>query len=199
MIRFVVQKKAAVFTLALLMVVAGVTSYLGLPKEASPEIKQPYIFVTTVYPGVGAKDVENLVTRPIEDEIDGLEGLEEVVSSSQQSFSFIFATFSSNVSVETALRRVQERVDIAKAELPEDAEEPIAKELSSSDWPIIIISLSHPDGLEVIDRAAEEVRDEIRRIPGVLDAELTGQLEKEVAVELNPAKLEHYGMSINDV
>jgi multidrug efflux pump subunit AcrB len=199
MIRFIVQKKAAVFTLSVLIILAGVTSYLNLPKEASPEIKQPYIFVTTIYPGVGAKDVENLVTRPIEDEIDGVEGLEEVVSTSQQSLSFIFATFSSGVSVETALRRVQERVDIAKAELPDDVEDPVAQELSSSNWPVIIVSLSHPEGLEVIDRAAERVRDEVRRVPGVLDAELTGQLEKEVAIELDPAKLEHYDLTIDDI
>lgn len=199
MIRFIVHRKAAVFTLAVLVLLAGTMSYLNLPKEATPEIKQPYIFVTTLYPGVGAGDVENLVTREIEDEIDGLEGLEELVSSSQQSLSFIFATFSSDVSVETALRRVRERVDIAKAELPDDVEDPMVQELSSSSWPVIIISLSHPDGLEVIDRAAELVRDEVRRVPGVLDAELTGQLEKEVAIELDPARLEHYDMTVEDV
>ncbi len=199
MINFVVRKHAAVYTLSVLILVIGVVSYVGLPKEASPEIKQPYIFVTTVYPGVAAKDVENLVTRPIETELDGLEGLEDLSSSSQQSLSFIFATFSSSMTVERALQKVRERVDIARAQLPADVDEPVVREFSSSDWPIFIVSLSHPEGVEVIEKASELLEDELRRVKGVLDVDIAGRLEQEISIELDPVKLERYEFSINDV
>ena len=199
MIQFLVKKGAAVFTLSALIIIAGVLSYIRLPRESSPEIKQPYVFITTVYPGVAAKDVENLVTRVIEDEIDGLEGLLEISSSSQQSLSFIFTKFTSNIKVETALRRIQERVDRARSLLPNDIEEPQVQELSTSSFPILIVSLSHPEGLEVIDNAAEDLQKELRRVKGVLDVEIAGNLEKEVSVELDPVKLDHYGLTIDDV
>ncbi|NLE01482.1 MAG: efflux RND transporter permease subunit, partial [Fibrobacter sp.] len=114
MIRFLVDKAAMVFTFSVLIVVAGIMSYMSLPRESAPEIKQPYVFVSTVYPGVSAKDMENLVTRVLEDEINGVDGLLEISSSSQQGLSFIYTEFASDISVETALRRVQQRVDRAR-------------------------------------------------------------------------------------
>jgi len=199
MIKMLVNKGSVVFSAALLIIIIGVISYIKLPRESSPEIKQPYIFITTVFPGVAAADVENLVTRIIEDEIDGVEGIIELSSSSQQNLSFIFTKFASNISVETALRKIKERVDRAKSRLPEDAEEPSVQELSSSNWPILMVSLSHPGGLAQIDNAAEELRKELRRVKGVLDVEIAGNLEKEVSVELDPEKLNHYGLTVNDV
>ena len=183
MIKSIVNKPSVVFTAALLVVIMGVIAYIRLPRESFPEIKQPYVFVTTVYPGVAAGDIENLVTRVIEDEIDGAEGIIELTSSSQQSLSFIFTKFASNISVEAALRKIQERVDRAKPRLPDDAEEPSVEELSTSSWPLLSISLSHPDGLPVIDKAAEDLRNELRRVKGVLDVKIAGNLEKEVAVD----------------
>ncbi|MFW5785091.1 MAG: efflux RND transporter permease subunit [Chitinispirillaceae bacterium] len=199
MIRLLVSKGAAVFTFSLLIIIAGVLSYIRLPRESSPEIKQPYVFVTTVYPGVGAKEVENLVSRVIEEEIDGVEGLLEVSSSSQQSLSHIFTKFASDVSVEAALRKIQERVDRAKPRLPADAESPSVNELSTSSFPVFIFALSHPDDLEIIDRTARDLRDELRRVKGVLDVEIAGNLEKEVSIELDPVKLEHYGLTLDEV
>ncbi len=199
MIRFFVRKHAAVFSFVVLIIIIGVMAYLQLPRESSPEIKQPYVFVTTLYPGVAAKDIENLVTRPIEEEIDGLEGIRALTSTSQQSFSFVMVEFTSDITVETAVRRVRERVDIAKTELPDDVEEPAVQELSSSSWPILVISLTHPGGLPEIDQAADRIEEELKRIKGVLEVNVSGRLNREVAIDLDPVKLEHYGFSLNDV
>ncbi len=199
MIGFFVRKHAAVFSFVLLIIIVGTMAYLQLPRESSPEIKQPYIFVTTVYPGVSAKDIENLVTRPLEEEIEGLEGIRQMTSTSQQSLSFVMVEFTSDISVEIALRKVRERVDVAKTQLPDDVEEPAVQELSSSSWPILVVNLTHPDGLEVIDQAAQDVEERLKRIKGVLEVELAGNLEREVAIELDPSKLENYEFSLNDV
>lgn len=199
MVKLFIERHAAVFSFSILVIIMGVWSYLDLPRESMPEIKQPMVFVTTVYPGVAAHDIENLVTRVIEEEIEGLEGLDKITSSSQQNVSFINTEFTSDVDVEVALRRIRERVDIAKSKLPDDADEPIVKELSSSDWPIYTVVLSHPDGLERLDETAKEVEDELARIRGVLDVKVAGRPEKQVLIEVDPLKLEKYGFSMNNV
>lgn len=199
MIRFLVNKASMVFTFSALIVVAGLISYISLPRESAPEIQQPYIFISTLYPGVSAADMENLVTRVLEDEINGIDGLMEIASSSQQGLSFIYTEFASDISVETALRRVQQRIDRARPLLPAESEEPSVQELSSSSFPILIISLSHIDGLDIIDNTAEDLEEELRRVQGVLDVEIAGNLERKVIIEIDPAKLSYYDLSIDDV
>jgi multidrug efflux pump len=199
MTRLFIEKTMAVFALVVLIVVLGAISYVTLPRESSPEIKQPYIFITTTYVGVSAADIETLITQKIENELDGMDGLKELTSESRQNISFIFAEFTSDVSVEEALRRTKDRVDTATAQLPADADRPNVREFSVSDWPMFVVVLSHPDGVEVIDQAARLMRDELRRVNGVLDIELAGNPERELAVELDPFRMETYGFSINDI
>ncbi|MFW6329065.1 MAG: efflux RND transporter permease subunit, partial [Alkalispirochaetaceae bacterium] len=199
MIRLFIEKHMAVFSFAVLIVVMGIIAYVQLPRESTPEIKQPYIFINTTYVGVSAEDIESLVTQPIEQELDGMDGVKEITSESRQSVSFIFVEFSSDVAVDTALRRVKDRVDLAKPRLPQDAEEPFVREFNVSDWPIFVVTLSHPQGVEVIDQAAEIFQEELKRVSGVLDVETAGRPSRELAVELDPLKLQHYGMTLGDV
>lgn len=199
MFRWIIKQKTAVYALSILICIVGVMAYRSLPRENNPEIKQPWIFVTTVYPGVPPADVETLITRPLEDAVDGLAGISKISSESRQSVSSIFVEFTSDVDTETALRRVKDRVDAKKGELPADANDPSVQELNSSDWPIYSLSISHPDGVASLGNPARELRDRLKRIPGVLGVSLSGELKKEVAVELDPAKLQHYGLSLRDV
>ena len=107
MIKLLVSKHTVVFVASILIVIMGVLSYIRLPRESAPELKQPWVFVTTIYPGVSPKDIESLITRPIEEEIDGLEGVTRISSTSRQSVSWIYVEFASDVAVETALRKPQ--------------------------------------------------------------------------------------------
>lgn len=199
MVEFFVRKRAAVFTFALLVVIMGTLAYITLPREFTPEIKQPYIFVTTLYPGVGAKDMENLVTRVIEEEVDGVDGLDELTSSTRQSVSFILAQFTSDVDAETALRRVRDAVDNAQSQLPDDVEDPVVEALSSSTWPILTAVLSHPDGVLAINDYADKVQERLERVSGVNEVDVAGKREMHLLIELDPDKLERYGYSMNDV
>jgi multidrug efflux pump subunit AcrB len=199
MIKGVASKHQAVFVFAIMVVIMGWTSYSALPRESTPEIKRPIIFVTTVYSGVSAVDMETLVTKEIEDELEGLEGLEKVTSSTSHSMSQVTAEFNGDVEVETARRRVQERVDVAKPDLPEDAEEPSVRELNFSDQPVFIINISNPNGLEVLELPVDYLEDEIKAISGVLDVRVSGKLVRELEISLDPSRLKHYGFSIEDV
>lgn len=199
MIDFLIRKRTAVFTASLLIIIVGVIAYLDLPRESNPEIKQPWIFVNTVYAGVAPKEIESLITQPLEEQLDGIEGVNKISSSSRQSVSSIFVEFDADTQVETALRRVKDRIDAAQADLPDEAEEPRVAEFSSTDWPIFIIVLSHPEGVLRIDGEADELRESLKRIPGVLDVDISGNSEREVAIEVDPAKLHIHGLSLDDV
>jgi multidrug efflux pump subunit AcrB len=199
MVELFIKKHMAVFALAVLIVIMGVVAYLALPRESTPEIKQPYIFINTTYIGVSARDIESLVTQPIEQELDGMEGLAEITSESRQNVSFIFVEFTSDVDVETALRRTKDRVDLASPSLPEGADEPTVREFSVSDWPFFQVVLSNPEGVEIIDAAAEQFREDLEGISGVLEVDIAGNPEKEVLIEVDPVRLRSYGFSIDDV
>ncbi|HUX13333.1 MAG TPA: efflux RND transporter permease subunit [Spirochaetia bacterium] len=199
MIKKLIEKHNAIFAFAVLIVVMGVIAYARLPRESMPEIKQPYIFVTTTYVGVSAHDIESLVTDRIERELDGMDGVDEITSESRQNFSFIFVKFKSDVSVESALRRVKDRVDIARTKLPEAAEEPFVKEFSVSDWPFFVVVLSHPDGVQILRDSSKRFEDQISRLPGVLDVEVSGRPDEQVAVDIDPSRLDRYGFSVDDV
>lgn len=199
MMKFIVDRWQAVFVFAFLIVVMGFVSYSSLPRESAPEIKQPKIFVNTLYMGVAAVDIEQLVTKRIEEEIEGTEGVKDIKSTSKLGLSAIEVDFNSDVEVETALRRIREKVDVAKAELPADAEEPIVKELNFSDQPIFIAVLSNTGGLEIIEKTADRLEEKFKRVPGVLDVNIAGKLEKEVAITIDPARMKLFGLNFGDI
>ena len=199
MIRFVVDRFMAIFVFALIIIFMGAASYFTLPKESFPEIKRPVIITNTFYAGVSAYDIESLITREIESEIDGAEGLEKLTSTSREGVSTVVAEFAGNVKVETALRRVTDRVDKAKASIPADADDPVTKELNFADQPIFIVTFSNPNGLEILENAVDFFEDEFKKVDGVLDVVVSGKLEKELEVALDPARLWHYGFAIKDV
>lgn len=199
MINFVVKKYMSIFCLALLIIAVGVMAYITIPREANPEIKAPYIFVVTSYPGVSAVDIESLITQPLEGELKSIPGLKTVSSTTRAGVSSIVLEFNPKVTMETALQKTREKTDDIKSTLPEDAMDPYIKEFSSSDWPIGVFALTHPDGIRAIDQTARDLQNKLEKISGVLEARITGVLNKEIAIELDPAKLSYYGFSLQDV
>jgi multidrug efflux pump subunit AcrB len=199
MFRWIIKQRTAVYALVMLVVIVGVIAYRNLPRENNPEIKLPYIIIHTVYPGVPPMDMETLITRPLEDAIDGLAGVKMIQSESRQSVSTIFVEFTTDMDTETALRRVKDRVDGKKGELPGDANDPVVQEMNISDWPIYSLAVSHPDGVERLTEPARLLRDRLKRIPGVLNVSISGGITKEVAIDIDPFKLQHYKLTLGDV
>lgn len=193
------QNRVTVFFLMAAALLAGVTAYRTLPREAFPDIEIPLIIVYTVYPGASPVDVEEQVTDPIERELKGVERLKELVSVSQESASVITVEFESGTDIDDALQRVRDRVDLAKPDLPDDAEDPILQEISFSDIPIIQVNLSGGVGPVVLKELAEDLEDELETLPGVLRVNLVGGLEREVKVDVDPERLRLYGLSLDDV
>ena len=199
MTKFALKNPVSVIVLAAILFITGLMSFTGMRREAFPEIKIPYIFVTTVYAGANPPEVENLITQKIEDKLDGVDGVKQMTSSSNEGFSNIFLEFNPSVKVEDALRRVKDKVDQAKGDLPKDAEEPITQELNISAIPIVNIALYADYDLERLDALADNLKDKMEKIPGVLEVKIQGKRDKEIAVDVDPALLRQYGLTLSDI
>ncbi|MCB9622008.1 MAG: efflux RND transporter permease subunit [Sandaracinus sp.] len=199
MIEWLVRRNVFVYVLAFFVTVFGTATYFSLPREASPDVQIPLIVVTTPYVGVSPEDVESLVTVPLENELSGVKDLKKMTSTSYEGASVVFLEFEPEVVIQDALQRVRDRVNRARPKLPDDIEETEITEINFSDFPILLVTLGGDlDELE-LKRLGENLEDELRRIPGVLDAVLSGGREREIQVQVDPNRLAHYGLSLNDV
>ncbi len=196
---FAVRNRATVFFAILAIVVAGSSAYTTLPRESFPDIEIPNILVYTLWPGASPTDVESQITDELERELQGLEGIKQITSTSTESVSVVNVEFVSGVDLDFALQKVRDRVNLAKSEFPSDAEEPILRELNFSDVPILQVHLSGDVGPVELRRLAKAVQDEVEAIPGVLRATLVGGVEREVQVDVDPERLRLYGASLDDV
>ncbi|MDA0843940.1 MAG: efflux RND transporter permease subunit, partial [Bacteroidetes bacterium] len=196
---FAINNRISVMVLVALVAIMGTVSYLTIPKESFPNITVPNIFVVTLYPGVSPEDMESLVTRKLEDELGSISEIKEMTSTSTEGYSSVVLEFDTGIDIEEALQKVREKVDLAKAELPEDAEEPLVQEVNLSEFPIMQINLSGDYDLEILKNIAEDLQDKIEAIPTVLGVDLTGGLEREVQVDVDLAKLKYYNLSFGDI
>jgi len=196
---FAVEHPTSVLVLTAIILIAGLYSYLTVPKEAQPDIEIPNVVVNTMYPGVSPADIESLITRPIEEEINEISDVKTLTSTSVEGYSSINVEFEVGVDMTEALQKVREKVDIAKPELPEAAEEPSILEFSFENFPILQVNLAGDYSLVRLKKLAEDMQDRIEQIPAVLDVTLSGGLEREVQVDVDLAKLKFYGVSFDDV
>ncbi|MCH2109654.1 MAG: efflux RND transporter permease subunit, partial [Polyangiaceae bacterium] len=199
MIEFLVRHRAPVLLLIICTFIFGAQSYVDLPRENFPDVKIPFVMVTTPYVGVSPRDIENLVTRPIETEVAGLSGLEDVLSSSAEGVSVVTLKFQPDVDIQDALQKVRDRVSRAERNIPEDAEDTIVQEISYSDIPIMFINIAGDADETVLKELAEDLQDDLERLPGALKVPLSGGRTRAIRVQVDPKRLAHYELSLRDV
>lgn len=194
-----IRHSVAVFVLMVILVGAGALSYQSMPRESFPDVEIPFVVISTVYVGVSGQDIETLVTTPIENELQRVRDVRQMTSTSIDNASIIVLEFEPIVRMDVALQRVRDRVDQARAELPAAAEDPEVAEISFSDFPVLLINMSGDVGIARLQRLAEDLQERIERIPGVLDAMITGGVERQILIELDRRALDAHEMSINEV
>lgn len=195
-----IRRYPMIFAFMAIITVVGYDSYVSLPRESSPDVKIPFVMVMAPYAGTAPTDMENLVTRKLERELKGLPDLREMTSSSSYGISQIVLEFTSDVVMSDALQRVRDRVDIAKPELPQDTREDLMiVEISSSDWPIMLINLAGDYDLTTLKKTGEDLQELLEQIPGILSVDLVGGIENEVQVLVDPERLDFYGLGLVDV
>jgi multidrug efflux pump subunit AcrB len=196
---FAVDHRTSAVVLLVIITIMGILSYRATPKESFPELAVPIIAVNTMYPGVSPADVESQVTRELEDEMSGISDIQELTSTSVEGYSSIVAEFDPSVDLDEAIQKVREKVDLAKPDLPDDAEDPSIVEFNFSEMPILQVNLSGEYGLVRLKELGEELQDRLEQIPSVLRADLRGGLEREVKVDVDLPKLQFYGLALGDV
>jgi CzcA family heavy metal efflux pump len=197
--KLLVNNKVTIYILMLIIVLMGTFSYVSLPKESTPSVKIPYVFITTVYPGVTPQDIENLVTQEIEKEIKGISGVKKITSVSRESFASISVEFNTDIIIDDALQKVRDKVGIAKTKMPADIKEPVITEINFSELPMLYINVGGNAGLPKLKDIATKLSDKIEEIPGVLTAEVVGGVDREVKIDVNPDRLKYYNISFNDL
>jgi multidrug efflux pump len=191
-----INRTRTVLSLLAAIMFAGVMSYSAIPIEMDPDVAIPIIFVMVPHEGISPEDAERLLARPMELELRTLEGVKELNSYAGEGAATLIIEFDSSFNQDQALADVREAVDFAKAKIPSSAEEPIIKEVSASDFPIITVSVGGegiPDRVRY--RLARQLKDEIESITEVLEARLEGDREDLLEALIDPAQLEAYGIS----
>jgi multidrug efflux pump subunit AcrB len=198
-----IHNKMTVYVIIVMIFLAGIFSYNSMPREAFPEIVVPEVFVSTVYPGNSALDIEKLITRPLEKEINGISGVDEIISTSIEGFSTIQVKFDFSVTPTEALRKVKDKVDAAKSDkdfptdLPSD---PTVKELNFAElMPIMNINLSGDFSMDQLKEYGEYLEDEIEKVPEISKVDIRGIQDKEMEISVDLYKIEVSKISFYDI
>ena len=194
-----IRRRLTVYVLIAIIIVAGFGSYLSLPRESFPEVKIPLILVYTIYGGVSPQDIETLITRPVETEIKAISGIKEIRSTSSEGISVIEVEFNPEVDLDTAIQKVREKVDLAKPELPPEAEDPRIQDVDVTQFPILIVNLAGDVGLVQLKEIADDLQDDLEGIPGVNRVQVIGGREREVHIYADPGRLSSYELSLMDL
>ncbi len=195
-----IDNKTSIYIMTIFISIAGIFSYNSLPKEQFPDIVIPTIIVQTVYPGSSPKDIENLITKPLEKKIKSISGVKKLKSNSIQDFSIVTVEFDTDVKVDLAKQKVKDQVDKAKSDLPSDLKtDPIVQEINFSDMPVMYINISGNIDLQSLKRYAEIAKDKIESLPSITRVDIVGALDKELQVNLDLTAMASTGLTMDDV
>ena len=186
-----VANKTTIYIFIMILVIFGFMQYDATPKEKFPEIVFPYFMVSTIHPGTSPADMENLITRPIEKHLKGIDGVKHISSNSIQDFSSIFIEFELTADEMQAYIDVRQAVDDARAELPSDLfREPEVSRIDLSDIPILFINLSGDLGLVKLKDIAEDLEDKIESLEEITRADIAGALDREIQINVDLYKMQ---------
>ena len=197
-----VNNRTAIYIIAILISSYGMYKFNTLPKEQFPDIVVPTISVTTIYAGNSPKDIENLVTRPIEKQLKGISGakVKKITSMSQQDYSLIIVEFDTDVKTELAKLKVKDAIDKAQTDLPNDlTSQPNAQEFAFSEMPIMFVNLSGDFDGPKLKQYADKMQDKIEELSEITRAEIVGAPEREIQVNVDPYKMDLAKVSFMDV
>jgi len=197
-----VDNRTAVYIITILISLYGLTKFNTLPKEQFPDIVVPTISITTVYVGNSPKDIENLVTRPIEKQLKGISGakVKKIQSTSQQDYSLIIVEFDTDIKTEVAKQKVKDAVDKAQTDLPTDLTQlPNVQEFAFSEMPIMFVNISGDyDGMQ-LKKYADIMQDHFENLSEVNRAEIVGAPEREIQINVDPYKMNAAKITFNDI
>ncbi len=197
-----IDNRTAIYIVAILISAYGLVKFNSMPKEQFPDIVVPTISVSTIYIGNSPKDIENLVTRPIEKQLKGISGakVNKIQSTSQADYSLIVIEFDTDVKTEIAKQKVKDAIDKARTDLPTDlTQEPDVQEFAFSEIPIMFVNISGDyDGIK-LKQYADKMQDRFEELSEITRAEIVGAPEREIQVNVDPYKMTVSRISFTDI
>ena len=192
--------KARVFVgILVFIIISGAATYITIPKESTPDVNIPIIYVSLSQTGISAEDSERLLVKPIEDEVKSVEGIKEVRSTAYSGGGNVLLEFDAGFNADQAIQDVREKVDRAKGDLPDEANEPTVNEVNISTFPILLISLVGDLPDRALQDLAVELQDEIETISSVLEAKIGGKRNEQVDILIDKTALESYDIDLQSL
>lgn len=188
-----------VLVLLVTILVAGAALYVAIPKESSPDIAIPFVYVSVSHDGISPEDAERLLVKPLEKHLKTIDGVKEVTALATQGHASITLEFAAGFDSDAALDDVRDAVDKGKADLPEATHEPSIHEVNLSEFPVIVVNVFGDAAEAVLIKTAEAIQDAIEALPNVLEAELSGKRGEMVEVIIDPVLMDHYQLSLAEV
>lgn len=181
-----------------LILLAGTITFIQIPKESAPDINIPVIYVSMSHTGIAPDDAVRMLVKPMEKDLRTVEGVKEMRSTAFEGGANILLEFEAGFDADQAMDDVRQQVDKAKAELPDDTDEPVVSEVNFSLFPVLVIALSGEVPERTLLAVANSLEDEIEGLPQVLDANIGGKREEQGQVIIDPTLVEAYNLSAND-
>ena len=192
-----IKRPTIIAVLFIILTLGGIFSYSQLGYELIPKFEMNVVTISTIYPGASPSEVENTVTKKIEDAIASLENVKKVESKSYESLSLVMVTLTANADANYSLNDAQRKINAVLKDLPDDVDPPSLSKFSISDLPIITIgATAGMDQVEFYDLLDKKIQPVLSRVNGVAQVNLVGGQEREIQISLDAKKLQGYGISV---
>jgi len=198
---FSVNKPVTILMIALIIVVLGGLFFGKLGLDLLPEIKYPVVSVVTTYPGVSSEDVEEVLTKPIEDAVSTVQHVKSIKSFSQEGLSGVMIEFNWGTNIDSAAQDVKDKLSLIQDFLPADADSPLVVKLDVKAMPVLGygVSSENLDTLKLRQLLEDNIKDKLERLDGVASVQIMGGRQREILVSLDKSLLESYGLTQSQV
>jgi len=195
-----VRRPVATTVVVCLLVLLGIVSLFRIPVDLLPKLEIPMVVVSTKYSGAGPREVETMVTKPIEEAVSAVANVSKVRSVSSEGRSLVVAEFSWGTNMDVAVQDVRDKVELVSSFLPSGADKPLIIRADPSLMPVVRVGFSGSEDLTALTRLAEDVvKPALERLDGVAKVEVEGGVEEEIQVLVDPARLQGYGIPLSQV
>ncbi|WP_261833921.1 efflux RND transporter permease subunit [Vibrio ishigakensis] len=194
------SRSRTILTLLVMLIIAGVGTYLTIPKESSPDITIPIIYVSVGHQGISPLDAERLLVRPIEQELRSIEGVKKMTATASEGHGSVTLEFVAGSDLNKAMTDVREAVDLAKSKLPQDADDPTVNEVTlASEQPVLSVALYGTVPERTIVQIGRQLQDRLEAFKQILEVDIAGDREDIVEVIVDPLLMESYGLDQGDI
>ncbi len=183
----------------LFAVIGGMFAIANFPLDAEPDVPIPFVNVRVVLPGISPEDSQRLLIRPMETELKSIDGLKRMDGTAAQSVGYITLEFNASFDQEKAILDVTEKVDRARSEFPQEAREPIVEEINTNKLPVVVVNLFGDTPDRELQRQAKNLKRHIESLPGVLEANISGERVDVLEAIIDPALVESTGITFDEI